>query len=232
MTLYFNPYYLGEPNNEFVAWVDVMGIQNQMVRSIKSTANFVYKTHAAVLEALNVAHQVTVYPVMDGFYASTDDVGHLKRFLIRVFSEIVTEFVKDQPIYYSFVIRGGIAFGTVYHGRSLEREASFILNDNPAYRNMLMLGESMINAHLIEKHAPPYGFAIHESAENFTEGKIDLVSGNTWWPWYKGVDEIIPVQMNDKLKYYFNWCHVAFTEGYSQDKRDEHNALSERFFSM
>ena len=60
---------------------------------------------------------------------------------------------------------------------------------------MFMLGEPMVNAHLIERHAPPYGLAIHESVQNFTKGEIDPVSGKTWCPWYKGIDEIIPDQI-------------------------------------
>lgn len=242
MTLYFNSNYLGDPRDEFVAWVDVMGIQNRMVHSIQSTANFVYKTHVAVLEALKVVdQQVTVYPVMDGFYASVADVDCLKKFLIAVFTEIAKELlnIKESEIYFAFVIRGGIAFGPVYHGRNLKREACFILDDNSSYRNMIMLGEPMINAYLIEKDAPPYGLAIHGSVQNSTEVKIDLVrvSGKTWWPWYKGVTEIMPDQMEGQLMHYFNWCHIEFTgqkykQKYSKAKRDEHKSLSKRFFSM
>ncbi len=55
------------PKNEYVAWVDVMGIQSSMSRSIDISANFIFKLHIAALNAKTA--KLNIYPVMDGFYA-------------------------------------------------------------------------------------------------------------------------------------------------------------------
>jgi hypothetical protein len=49
-----------------------MGIQGALRRSIKIAANFVYKLHDAALQA-RIA-PLRLYPIMDGFYASSPDV--------------------------------------------------------------------------------------------------------------------------------------------------------------
>jgi hypothetical protein len=45
MVLLFNADHLPETASEYVAWVDVMGTQVSMSRSIKTTANFIFKLH-------------------------------------------------------------------------------------------------------------------------------------------------------------------------------------------
>jgi len=51
MELYFNANKLLDPSNEYVCWIDVMGIKSSMERSIKISANFIYKLHIAAIEA-------------------------------------------------------------------------------------------------------------------------------------------------------------------------------------
>jgi len=51
MPLGFNAGHLPEMASEYVAWVDVMGTQVSMSRSINATANFIFKLHIAALRA-------------------------------------------------------------------------------------------------------------------------------------------------------------------------------------
>jgi hypothetical protein len=39
------------PPTEYVVWVDVMGTQSRMSRSLKQTANFIFKLHVAAISA-------------------------------------------------------------------------------------------------------------------------------------------------------------------------------------
>lgn len=39
---YFNAHYLGDPQMKFVLWLDCMGTQCFMNRSIKTAANFIF----------------------------------------------------------------------------------------------------------------------------------------------------------------------------------------------
>lgn len=140
-----------------------MGIQTHMERSIPSAANFVYKTHIAVLKAKT--NNIRVYPVMDGFYASCGDMNEFQTFIGKVLSELLNLFISEAYPHLRFIVRGGIAFGRIHHGRDLEAAASEILQDNQDHKNMILLGQPMIYAHTIEKSAPPFGLAVHDSAQ-------------------------------------------------------------------
>ena len=72
------PYFNGSslpknPAPEYVVWVDVMGTQARMSRSLEQSANFVFKLHVAAISAIEAVpgDGLNVYPVMDGFYASS-----------------------------------------------------------------------------------------------------------------------------------------------------------------
>ncbi len=79
-----------------------MGIQSAMARSIMITANFVFKLHLAALEAPREG--VSLYPVMDGLYASADRPETLERFLRNVFSGVALLFAFEEIGYYRFIL--------------------------------------------------------------------------------------------------------------------------------
>jgi hypothetical protein len=61
MPLFFNAQVLPNPANEYVAWIDVMGVQSAMSRSLNITANFIFKLHVAALQAPHAG--LSLYPV-------------------------------------------------------------------------------------------------------------------------------------------------------------------------
>src|SRR6202790_5750681 len=89
MPLGFNADDLPEMRSEYVAWVDVMGTQVSMSRSISATANFIFKLHIAALKAQIAG--MRIYPVMDGFYASTPEKNKMLAFLRGVFRSVAEE---------------------------------------------------------------------------------------------------------------------------------------------
>src|SRR5271168_2943713 len=105
MPLGFHAGHLPEMASEYVAWVDVMGTQVSMSRSISATANFIFKLHIAALRA-QVAG-MRIYPVMDGFYASAPDKNQMLAFLRSVFRSVAEEFnaAADAP-HHRFIVRG------------------------------------------------------------------------------------------------------------------------------
>lgn len=230
---YFHADYLGDPREEFVAWIDVMGIQNLMKWSIKSTANFVYKTHIAALEAKKCYDRVVIYPVMDGFYVSCDDLSALEDFIIEVMSSILTMIIYEEYPHFRFLIRGGISFGEVYHGRDLEEGASDILYCNPQYKNAILLGQPMIDAHIIEKAAPPLGLAVHASLEHIFSVSRDAVSDSLWWPWFKKCPNFDQQKTMGAIDEYFDWYAAKPTEAlYSKSRISEHRDMANRYFNI
>jgi len=118
-TPFFDARKLPNPENSYVAWVDVMGVRATMSRSLPITANFVFKLHAAVLDAPQT--DIHLYPVMDGVYVVAERQGPLRDFLKAVFSRVADSFVSTSDNHHRFIIKAAIAFGPVIHGDALPR---------------------------------------------------------------------------------------------------------------
>jgi hypothetical protein len=179
MPFNFNADHLPEMASEYVAWVDVMGTQVAMSRSIKITANFIFKLHIAALRAQFAGIQI--YPVMDGFYASTPNRNQMLSFLRTVFKSVAEEFNATVEPHHRFMIRGGLAFGPVIHGRDVGQCATELQNNLP-YSNSILLGMPMVQAHLSERDAPPFGVFVHESARVFAPDETEPLHW-IWWKW-------------------------------------------------
>jgi hypothetical protein len=216
MTLFFDARELGEPSSEYVAWIDVMGIQGALRRSIKIAANFVYKLHDAALQART--GRLRLYPIMDGFYASSPDSETLGAFLRQVFRSSAQEFVSQEKELFRFLIKGALARGEVYHGSELRPNASTTLHDNQAYRDQILLGQAMVQAHLGETEAPPFGVYVDGSAQEFLK-ESESFPFDVWWRWYQAEDSELLQKLRVSLESYFNWWSKQSTEsGYAASR--------------
>lgn len=221
---YFDARHLANPTEEYVAWVDVMGIQSAMGRSIAVAANFVFKLHVAALESKLPG--ITLYPVMDGVYASSPSEADMANFLGRVMKSLATLFSAERNQIYRFVVRGGAARGQIHHGRNLHREASHVLANNPGHRDQVLLGQPMIDAHQGENRAPPFGIYVHESARTALFG----TSKEGWWRWFIGDATFSPAAMHEQLRVYFDWCYECSEEiRYAPERILVHRGFSEQY---
>jgi len=230
MPLYFNADHLPPPTHEYVAWVDVMGTQSSMSRSLSATANFIFKLHAAALQTPHA--QVTLYPVMDGIYAAGGGQPDMLAFLRNMFQEVAQEF-NDQPNnMYRFVIRGGLAFGPVVHGRTLPAPASNTLAANAAYRDHILLGIPMVQAHLSEAGAPPFGVFVHESARAFAPGGSEPLH-SIWWKWANNANQAVWDALRPNLQQYFQWyAERSAPLGYPADRIKVHQEMAQQYFAL
>src|SRR5579864_2546121 len=103
MSLDFDADKLPVAESEYVAWVDVMGTQIAMSRSIKTTANFIFKLHLAAIRANS--KDVKLYPVMDGFYVAAKKQGDVLAFLRKVYRQAADEFISTTRPQHRFMIR-------------------------------------------------------------------------------------------------------------------------------
>jgi hypothetical protein len=179
MPLTFNANRLPQMTSEYVAWVDVMGTQISMSKSISITANFIFKLHIAALRAK--LQGITLYPVMDGFYASSASRNQMMDFLRGVYRSVAEEFNSTTEQFHRFAIRGGLAFGPVIHGSGVG-QCALEIAANPAYSNSVLLGLPMVQAHLSEHDAPPFGVFVHESARTFAPNGTEPLHW-IWWVW-------------------------------------------------
>jgi hypothetical protein len=230
MPFNFNADNLPDMASEYVTWVDVMGTQVSMSRSIKMTANFIFKLHIAALRAKTTA--IRIYPVMDGFYASTPDRGPMLTFLRNVFKSVAEEFSSTIESQHRFLIRGGLAYGPVIHGQDVGQCAQELQN-NPSYAGAVLLGMPMVQAHLSERDAPPFGVFVHESARAFAPAGSEPLHW-IWWKWKIDNNEESLTLWNNlrgHLLQHLDWCKArAQAILYNADRIEAHRKMVEQYF--
>jgi len=233
MPLAFSADHLPAASPEYVAWVDVMGTQASMSRSLAISANFIFKLHTAALQAPN--QNVTLYPIMDGFYASSSDKGNILDFLRSVFEQVAEEFNGEASEHHRFIIKGALAFGPVIHGTNVPAQASQTINNFLQYRDSLLLGLPMVQANTSEKLAPPFGIFIHESARSFAPpGQTPL--HYVWWKWRNPVNRNnshrIWNALSQALETHFTWCaERAGDLEYAPDRIEFHRTMAKQYFA-
>jgi hypothetical protein len=230
MPLFFNAAQLPQAGAEYVAWLDVMGTQSSMSRSLNATANFIFKLHAAALQAPKTGMQL--YPVMDGVYAASATQSAMLDFLRIVLAQVAEEFNQTTQPLHRFIVRGGLAFGPVIHGNSIPQLASPVLAENAAYRGSVLLGMPMVQAHLSEATAPPFGIAVHESARVFAlpgQSPIHTV----WWKWANTANQATWTALQTELPAHLKWCSErSMWLNYPADRITVHRQMVEQYFSL
>jgi hypothetical protein len=236
--IYFNSAHLGDPSFEYVCWLDVMGTENQMLRSLPIAANFIFKLHCAVLAArdeLEEQHEVTglrIYPVMDGVYITSRRRTPLQFILTQAMRRVVAEFQATDKQFHRFLARGAISFGPVYHGADLQDETSDALAAHGEIRDSILLGLPMAQAYREERQAPPFGIAVHSSATEFAPAP-DKPFRYIWLDWYRTADPAVDIpELLKQLSSFFEWqtCHHNMT-GYDPERSAHHQQLAKEFFT-
>jgi hypothetical protein len=226
---FFNATHLPTPTQEYVAWIDVMGTQASMQRSIDESANFIFKLHVAALEAPRDG--VTLYPVMDGLYASSTSQEKILSFINAVYVSIATEFNKETQAKHRFLIRGGLAFGQVIHGNDIPASVSDVLEANPVYRGAILLGMPVVQAHSTESAAPPFGLSIHESARAFAPSGVKPLHV-LWWKWPPSKKSKVWTSLRTNLEKHFTWCEQRSSAiGYAQERIRVHKQMFQEYFA-
>jgi hypothetical protein len=199
----FNANLLPAATNEYVAWVDVMGIQSAMSRSLSISANFIFKLHIAALGAPR--NSVQLYPVMDGFYASSPNKEDILNFLRSVMSSVGQTFLETTEPLHKFIVRGALAFGPVVHGSQVPETVDSGLVGHDQYKSSILLGMPIVQANKSEGSAPPFGIYLHESVRAFApDGEQPF--HHVWWKWVN--PDLVPVWNNllQQLNAHYDWC--------------------------
>jgi hypothetical protein len=183
-----------DAKNEYVCWVDIMGTRNKMSESVRTSAIFIYKLHAAILK--NLMPEVKAYPLMDGVYLTSPNQKNIKHLLRNVFIEIANEFCSTNNPQFQFFIKGALAYGPIVHGVDVPNTVNDIFGQYTEYKNSILMGLPMIQAYNHEKEVPPFGIFIDESARAFSpEGCNPL--HYKWWKWY--------LEEYDGLSHFMSW---------------------------
>lgn len=221
--------------NEYVCWIDVMGSQSIMLRSLRISSNFLMKLHVAALNASETPTcTVGLYPIIDGIYVCSPSQSHILNFLKRVYSALAVTFILETDPFHRFQIRSGLAYGPVVKGEGTLNCANE-LRDNPDHTRRILLGPPLTQAYQIEKQSAPFGVALHESVRTFAPPRGVVMFG-TYWKWWKlhlqPDDDTLASELFISLKSHYEWC-LRHTVALSYDKVDieRHKLLVEEYFT-
>jgi hypothetical protein len=166
---------------------------------------------------------------MDGFYAATPNRNQMLDFLRNVFKSVAEEFNTTVESHHRFMIRGGLAFGPVIHGHDVGQCAAE-LAAHLSYADSVLLGMPMVQAHLSERDAPPFGVFVHESARVFAPGGTDPLHW-IWWKWKNEDSSATWVSLKDHLTAHLDWCKARPQAIlYSLDRIEAHQKMVEQYF--
>ena len=235
MPLFFRSDSMPSDQPEYVAWIDVMGIGPVMGRSLDIAANFIFKLHVSAVKAS--ASGLKLYPVMDGFYATASRQQDMVAFLGTLFDQCAEEFIATprEQFQHRFIIRGALAYGPVIHGQALPASATQPPNGsdpfaaNPAYKSSILIGLPMVQAHLSERKAPPFGLFVHESARSFAPTGSEPLHFS-WWKWTQQNSQRW-TNLYDELIDYFGRCRShAMPIEYEEARIDLHEKMTKQYF--
>lgn len=226
----FNANLLPPATNEYVAWVDVMGIQSAMSRSISISANFIFKLHIAALNAQQ--NDIKIYPVMDGFYASSPDKTKIVDFLRHVMNSVGKTFIETKEPLHRFIVRGALAFGPVVHGSEVPVTVDQGLEGHDNYKAAILLGMPVVQANKAEGNAPPFGIYIHESARAFCPTGNEPFH-HVWMKWVNPNVADVWNQLLEKINEHYAWCNQRPNRLlYNPARITAHQQLANEYFAV
>lgn len=223
-------------HNEYVCWLDIMGTKTKMENSVKTCSIFIFKLHAAVLEAIEKGCSIKTYPVMDGVYFTSKHKEDMEKALAYIFSTLGKVFLSENNFEHQFLVKASVAYGPIIHGSDINNDINDQLANNETYKQSLLLGLPMIQAYGGESKAPPFGVFIHESARAFyPEGEAPFMF--KWWKWFctsaPGWNKEQTVALGEKIENYFKNCRSqsVFLD-YPLERINAHCEIAKEYFNI
>lgn len=232
---YFNAEKLGEPRREYVLWLDCMGTQCFMQRSIRTAANFIFKFQNTVATHCASVSGMKVYPVMDGVYITSQHSKDILSVATKIMMDLATLFANETNKAYRFLVRGAISYGDVYHGKNVPKDA-FVPNGQPTddvniKKESVLLGTPVIQAYQRESGAPPFGIALHSSCK--LDPKKNPKLNCEWFAWCTGdCSTIIPELETAVGEYFSHYREQTTFSGYTEEKIKAHELAFKQYVHL
>lgn len=220
---YFNANKLPSAKNEYVCFIDIMGIQSKMSHSINQSSNFIFKLHAIILEAWRTStySHISIYPIMDGAYITSSNKSEMQNLLTYIYYSLVKSLLSENDFKFWFWIRASLAYGKIIHGRNIPYDASYEFSTRVGYKEQLLIGEPMILAYTGERNAAPMGIYIDNSASAKHQGiPFD-------WRWFQNTNIKIEQKQIEIFVNKMNECYDEMGKLWNEleypiSKRTEH----------
>jgi hypothetical protein len=233
---FFDSQKLPEIRQSYVAWLDLMGAQSIMRRSLASATNFVMKIHVSCQTVIqgDDHSDIDLYPMIDGVYIVTPRQPALLDFLKAVLTKLALAFIFEENPLYRFLVRGAIAFGPLIKGEDM-LECSKALQRSPEYCSRVALGMPLTQAWDAEKKAAPFGIYIHESARAFAPGRTKPLGGTHWKWWLQrktAQDDELYAHLKTAIEKHYVWVAAhPTTLLYESGRIAAHADLAREYFA-
>ena len=214
--------------DEYVCFIDTMGIQSTMQHSLNNASNYIFKLHATLLEEWRsyASNTISIYPIMDGAYITSKSKEDILAYLTRVFNSLTCSLLNESQFKYWYFVRASIAYGSIIHGKDIPYDASLEFSTRIGYKESILIGEPIIRAYQTEKNASPMGVFIHESCAT-SETPIPLD-----WKWYSSLPSFNKKLVQHRMNQYYECMDICWNEDdYPSEKRQRHLDLFNTYYS-
>jgi len=237
MNFEFDKKMLPKPQGEYVLWCDGMGTSQELHRNLNRATELVFKIHMAFSAATKIVGDVDIYPVMDGMYITSPNRNIIENIIKEAFKLLAKDFTYAHGTKNMFMVRGGIAFGPVIHGKHIPQEAFGTYEIDQAVKNAILLSPAMVPANRVESLAPPFGIYVDDSAKTAPiladENDSGFISNLYQW-WRNREDEELKQLASDlyqQVKFYLEKAKVhSVGMGYPLDRIEIHAKLALEYF--
>ena len=213
---------------EYVCWLDLMGVRGTMSRSLETSAIDILNLHVAIDDELD-RDAITHYPIMDGVYATSDDKQEMLEFLSGVFGKLAKDNIENREPEYTYIPRASLSYGPILHGENLTDGVNEEFMTNSDYAESLLLGLPMIQAVENEPNAPPFGVYIDQSARAFAPDGDEPIE-RTWHEWFRYLDDDISDLLYQNLDEYYDWCSSnSHLLEYEKESIERHREMAEQY---
>lgn len=236
---YFDVSQIAEAPVKYVAWLDLMGSESIMQRSMGVSATFLGKLHTAALrtrdEVLGTQDDVILYPIVDGVYLTSPKQASLLRAIKDIMRRCALAFIFENKPLYHFMVRCCVAVGPIVEGTALWTTSHHQLRNNPDHSKHILFGPPVAAAYFNERHASPFGVWIDTSARvQSPDGSHPLSC--THWQWWlldqNSVDTEIAQTLYRHLEQYLLWCQRCDSWLlYPTEDIERHLHLAQQYFT-
>lgn len=232
---FFQHTQIPQPTSHYVIWLDVMGSQSAMRRSLPMSTNFVMKLHIACQQSLlNHKSTLELFPVIDGVYITCPEKAPILYFVKEVMSRLALTYIFEDDLRFRFMVRGALAFGPISKGSSFPATNS-VFNINPNYTSHIVLGPALSQAYEDERKASPFGIYICESARMFAPFNEQPFQGvhHMWWRVGRSpADDELVVHLKEAIHIWFDWAmQHSSSLMYELSRMKEHRALFDEYYA-
>ena len=138
-------------------------------------------------------------------------------------------FISEKDIGHRFMIRAGLSYGPIIHGKNIPKECNNIITDNSDYMGSLLLGMPVIRANQAEKKASPFGIFCDETVR--IQGKAFSYIWYNWWGSDKEEKDCV-LQLKNSVENYFDFYEKRYYRyNYSIENIKRHREMFQHYFA-